>query len=142
MPMAFNDHAEALIGLGRYEEALYSAMQALFLSDEDKTPEYIGMAWRTLGMVSEKLKRPISLRDRETREIVHYDANACFGKSETIFAEGEIDMERARTLREWATYKVKTGDPEEATRMWQEAREIFARLGAEMEVQRMANPPA
>ena len=141
MPMAFNDHAEALIGLGRYEEALYSAMQALFLSEEDKTPEYIGMAWRTLGMVSEKLNKPISLRDRATQEVVHYDANACFGKSEAIFAEGEIDMERARTLREWATYKLKTGDQEEATRMWQDAREIFARLGADMEVQRMSNLP-
>ena len=141
MPMAFNDHAEALLGLGRDEEALYSAEQALFLSEEDNTPEYIGMAWRTLGMVSEKLDQPIRLRDRATREIIPYDANACFGKSEEIFVEGEIDMERARTLREWATYKRKTGKAEEATRMWNEAREIFARLGAEMEVQRMTNLP-
>ena len=142
LPIAFNDHAEALIGLGRYKEALYSAEQALFIGEEDKTPEYIGMAWRTLGKVSEKLGTPISLRDRATREMIHYEANTCFSKSETIFAEGEIDMERARTLREWATYKLKTGDQEEAAKMWQEAREIFAKLGADMEVQRMSNPPA
>jgi class 3 adenylate cyclase/predicted ATPase len=141
LPIAFNDHAGALIGLGRYEEALYSAEQALFTGEEDKTPEYIGMAWRTLGMVSEKLNKPISLRDRATREIIHYDANACFSKSETIFAEGEIDMERARTLREWAAYKFKTGDQEEAAKMWQEARDIFAKLGADTEVQRMNNRP-
>lgn len=141
LPIAYNDHAEALIGLGRYEEALYSAEQALFTGEEDDTPEYIGMAWRTLGMVSEKLDRPIRLRDRATWEIIHYDANTCFSKSETIFAEGEIDMERARTLREWAAYKFKTGNHELATKMWQEARDIFAKLGAEMEVQRMANLP-
>ena len=141
MPMAFNDYAEALIGLSRYEEALYSAEQALFLSEEDKTPEYIGMAWRTLGTVSERLDQPIRVRDRATREIVHYDANTCFAKSEAIFVEGEIDMERARTLRAWAMYKLKTGDQEEAHRMWQEAREIFARLGANMEVQRMTDLP-
>ena len=141
LPIAFNDYAEALIGLGRYEEALYSAEQALFIGEEDKTPEYIGMAWRTLGMVSEKLDKPVRLRDRATREIIHYDANACFSKSETIFAEGEIDMERARTLREWATYRFKTGAQEEATKMWQEARDIFSKLGAEMEVQRMNNLP-
>ena len=88
-----------------------------------------------------KLDQPIRLRERATREIIHYDANACFGKSEEIFVEGEIDMERARTLREWATYKLKTGNAEEATRMWNEARAIFARLGAEMEVQRMTNLP-
>ena len=92
-------------------------------------------------MVSEKLDKPISLRDRATREMIYYDANACFSKSETIFAEGEIDMERARTLREWATYKHKRGDREEATKMWQEAREIFAKLGANMEVQRMMKLP-
>jgi class 3 adenylate cyclase/predicted ATPase len=141
MPIAFNDYAEALIGLGRYDEALYSAEQALFLSEEYKTPEYTGMAWRTLGMVSERLDKPISLRDRTTREIMEYNANACFDKSEKIFVEGEIDMERARTLREWATYKLKAGDHEAAKRMWQHAREIFAQLGADMEVQRMTDLP-
>jgi tetratricopeptide (TPR) repeat protein len=141
MPMAFNDYAEALIGLGRYEEALYSAEQALFLSEEDKTPEYIGMAWRTLGTVSERLDQPIRVRDRATRQMIDYDANTCFAKSEAIFVDGEIDMERARTLREWALYKLKTGDQEEATRMWQAAREIFANLGANMEVQRMTDLP-
>jgi class 3 adenylate cyclase/predicted ATPase len=141
LPIAYNDHAEALIGLGRYEEALYSAEQALFSGEEDNTPEYVGMAWRTLGMVSEKLDRPIRIRERSTWEIRHYDPNACFSKSDAIFVEGEIDMERARTLREWATYKLKTGAQDEATSMWQEARDIFAKLGADLEVQRMTNLP-
>ncbi len=57
MPICFNYHAEALLGLGRHQEALYSAEQALFLGEEGKTPEYIGMAWRTLGMACEKLNR-------------------------------------------------------------------------------------
>ncbi len=137
MPITFNYYAEALIGLGRYEEALYSAEQALFLSEEDKTPEYIGMAWRTLGMTCEKLDRPLSLRDRETRQMINYDARTCFNKSERIFAEAEIESERARTLREWAKYEFKIGNQEQSTRMWQEARAIFTKLGAEMEVQRM-----
>jgi len=123
--------------LGRYEEALYSAEQALFLSEEDKTPEYIGMAWRTLGMTCEKLDKPLSLRDRETRQMINYDARTCFNKSERIFAEAEIESERARTLREWAKYEFKIGNQEQSTRMWQEARAIFTKLGAEMEVQRM-----
>jgi class 3 adenylate cyclase/predicted ATPase len=141
LPIAFNDHAEALIGLGRYEEALYSAEQALFTGEEGNTPEYIGMAWRTLGMISEKLDQPIRIRDRATWEIVQYDANDCYSESESIFAEGEIDIERARTLREWATYKFRTGSQQEATKMWQEARDLFAKLGAEMEVQRMGKLP-
>ena len=141
MPITFNSHAEALLGLGRYEEALYSAEQALFLGEEDKTPEYLGMAWRTLGMVSEKLRKPISLRDRGTREIIHHDANSCFSKSETIFSEAEIDMEKARTLRQWSKHLFSAGETERAAKMWQTARDIFARLGAEMEVKRMNDQP-
>jgi len=140
LPITFNYHAEALIGLGRYEEALYSAQQALILAEEDKTPEYLGMAWRTLGMVCQKLSRPISLKDRKTRQTIEYDARACFSKSESIFAEAEIEMERARTLREWARYEFRNDNKEQAVKMWQDARDIFAKLGAEMEVQRMNHP--
>jgi tetratricopeptide (TPR) repeat protein len=141
LPITFNYHAEALLGLGRYKEALYSAKQALALGEEAKTPEYIGLAWRALGMVSEKLGKPILIRDRETLKLMDYDTEACFVKSEQIFAEAEIDMERARTLREWAKSALRVGDQDRAEKMWQESREIFSKLGADMEVQRMANLP-
>ena len=141
MPITFNYHAEALVGLGRYQEAFYSAQQALVLGDEDKTPEYIGMAWRALGIVSEKFSGPISLKDPAIRQTAVYDADGCFSKSEKIFAEAENEAERARTLREWAKYRFQLGDQEQATKMWQDARDIFASLGAEMEVQRMSYPP-
>jgi hypothetical protein len=117
-------------------------MQALFLGEEEKTPEYTGMAWRTLGMVSEKLRKPISLRDRETWQIISYDTDTCFSKSERIFVETEIEIERARTLREWAKSAFRRGAPERAEKMWQESREIFRKLGADLEVERMANAPA
>jgi tetratricopeptide (TPR) repeat protein len=142
LPITFNYHAEALLGLGRYKEALYSAKQALVLGEEDQTPEYIGMAWRTLGMVSEKLGKPYRSRDRETRKFMNYDADTCFARSEKIFAEAEIEMERARTLREWARYASRMGDHAQAEKRWQAARDIFARLGADLEVQRMASAPA
>ncbi|HET6594302.1 MAG TPA: adenylate/guanylate cyclase domain-containing protein [Anaerolineales bacterium] len=141
LPITFNYHAEALLGLGRYKEALYSAKQALALGEEAKTPEYIGLAWRALGMVSEKLGKPILIRDRETLKLMDYDTEACFVKSEQIFAEAEIDMERARTLREWAKSALRVGDQDRAEKMWRESREIFSKLGADMEVQRMANLP-
>ncbi len=92
-------------------------------------------------MVAEKLGKPILLRDRETLKLIDYDAEACFAKSERIFAEAEIDMERARTLREWAKSVFRMGDQERAENMWQESREIFNKLGADLEVQRMVSPP-
>ena len=141
MPLTFNYRAEALIGLGRYDEAFYSARQALVLAEEDKTPEYIGMAWRTLGMTSDKLGKPVRFSDWETHQLGDYDAEACFTRSEKIFTDAEIEMERARTLREWAHYKLKQGNKEQGENMWQEARNIFTSIGAHKEVERMDSSP-
>jgi hypothetical protein len=41
-------------------------------------------------------------------------------------------------LREWAKYEISQGDKDTGLNMWQEARDIFAKLGAQMEVERMA----
>jgi predicted ATPase/class 3 adenylate cyclase len=141
LPLTFNCHAEALLGLGRDKEALFSAQQALALAEEDKTPEYIGVAWRTLGMVSERLGKPVKLRERATLQMLDFDVEACYARSESIFAEAEIEMERARTLREWAKYALRAGKQGQGEEMWKASRDIFAMLGAELEVQRMGNLP-
>lgn len=142
LPLTFNYRAEALIGLGRYEEAFYSARQALALGEEDKAPEYIGMAWRTLGMICDKIGDVVRFSDWETRKMTEFDAETCFARSVKVFVEAEIEMERARTLREWARYKFKQDQREPAEKLWLEAREIFAGLGAQMEVERMRDLPA
>jgi class 3 adenylate cyclase/predicted ATPase len=141
MPITFNYHAEALTGLGRYEEALYSARQALALAEEDNTPEYIGMAWRTLGMACHRLGKTVSLRDRNTLLKQEYDPAMCFDKSEKILAEAEIEVEQARTLREWARYEFGGGNREQGAMLWREARDIFSKLGAQLEVERMKELP-
>jgi tetratricopeptide (TPR) repeat protein len=141
MPLTFNQRAEALVGLGRYEEALYSARQALVLSEEDQTPEFIGMAWRTMALICEKTNDMVRFADRETGEIGQYDAETCFSKSASILVEAEIELEHAHTLREWAKYKFKSGDIKDGQKKWQEARDIFASIGAQMEVERMKTLP-
>jgi tetratricopeptide (TPR) repeat protein len=122
------------------EEATFAAQQGLTQSIEDGSPENIGGAWRALGLVTGKIGKAIKIKDRETGEAMDYDARSSFAKSEKIFADAEINGERARTLREWAKYEFKTGNKELAIKMWQEAKDIFATLGAEMEVQRMNHP--
>ncbi len=52
-----------------------------------------------------------------------------------------MEGERARTLREWAKYELAHGDKARGAAMWQEARELFARLGVELEVERMTILP-
>lgn len=143
MPQTFNSHAIALLGLGRFEEAFYSARQALVLAEEDKTPETIGVAWRTLGMISGQMGKPVRFSDWETHQANDYDPETCFQNSLKIFSDPENDMEhRARTLREWARHKLKNGDVVNGEKMWQEARDIFVTLGAHMEVERMKTLPA
>ncbi len=142
LPLTFNHRAEALIGLEQYEEAFYSARQALVLAEEDQTPEYVGIAWRTLGKICEIKNDVVRFSDHETRELTEYDAETCFGKSAAILLEAEIELEHAHTLREWAHYKFKAGDKEQGRKMWQEARDIFAELGAQREVERMKDLPA
>lgn len=137
MPQAFNSHAEALAGLGRYEEAFYSARQSLVFAEEDKAPEAIGMAWRTLGVICDKIDNAVQFSDWETHQKSTYDAETCFSRSVRIFMEAEIELERARTLREWARYEFKRGKKESAEKKWQEACQIFTELGAQKEVERM-----
>jgi len=141
LPNTYNYYAEALLGLGQFENATFAAQQGLAQSLQDGSPENIGGAWRVLGLVASKTGKSIRIKDRETRETIDYDSRACFAKSEKIFAEAEINGERARTLREWARYEFGMNNRDQATKMWQEARDIFARLGADLEARRMDNPP-
>ncbi|NJC94719.1 MAG: tetratricopeptide repeat protein [Anaerolineae bacterium] len=141
MPLTFNFRAEALIGLGKYDEAFYSARQALVLAEEDKTPEYIGMAWRTLGVICDRTDDMVRFSDWETHQMGEYNAEDCFGRSAKIFADADLEMERARTLRDWARHEFGRGGNKRATDMWREAQEIFEKIGAHMEVERMGELP-
>jgi len=141
MPLAFNSRSEALLGLERIDEAFYSARQALVLAEEDKSPEYIGMAWRTLAMIADRRGIPVYFSDGETHLPGEYNAETCFRKSVQILTDAEINLERARTLREWARYELKIGAKDEGIKLWQDARDIFAKLGGQMEVDGMANLP-
>jgi len=142
MPITYNYRAEALIGLGQYDEAFYSARQSLVLAEEDKTPEYIGLAWRTLGVICCKTNNTLRFSDWNTHQMIDHDAETCFSKSMQVLTDAEIDSERARTLREWARYEFMRGDKERGTKMWQEARDIFTRLGAQLEADRMNELPS
>jgi len=51
--------------------------------------------------------------------------------------EAGLDGERARTLREWARYELQSGDKDKGNTLWAEARDIFEKLGALLEVERM-----
>jgi len=123
--------AEACLGQEKMTEALAAARQALALGQKAEAQDLIGGAWRTLGMAAAQLAQPIAIGD-ET-----YNATDCFAESLRIFTEMGAQGEQARTLREWGGYEIEKGDSERGTALWQKAREIFDRLGMELEVHRM-----
>ena len=56
-----------------------------------------------------------------------------------IFTEMGAKGERARILRAWARYEMGQGDVARGKAMWQGARNLFAQLGMELEVERMVD---
>ena len=138
----YNYYAEALLGLERDEEATFAAQQGLAQSVENGSAENIGGAWRALGLVAGKTGNSISIWDKETGQNITYEADACFERSAKIFAEVEIQGERARTLREWAKYELSRRNKGRGEQLWLEARTIFEKLGVQKEVDRMKRMPS
>ncbi len=142
LPNTFNYHAEALLGLGKVNEAFYSARQSLVLATEDELPDNIGTVWRTLGLIAIQMDGSVSFKQKGDEEAIRYTPETCFTNSERILREAEVEGERARTLREWAKYQFTQGDSQRGLELWNSARDIFTKLGAQKEVERMADLPA
>lgn len=133
--------AEACLGQGKVEEALVAAQQALTLGQSIQEPAFVAAAWRALGRVAASMQRAIAIEDRQAGQPQMYDAPACFTESLHICSDMGMEGERARTLRAWASYELDRGDLRRGAAMWQEAREIFVRIGADLEAQQMADAP-
>lgn len=127
--------AEACLGQGQAAEALAAAQQALALGQSGGVQEYIAAAWRVLGQVAAFSRTPVSSGEAT------YTAEACFAESVRVCTEIGMEGGKARALKEWGAYELQHGDAERGRALWQEARAIYARLGAEREVQRMDAQP-
>lgn len=127
--------AEACLGQGKLEQALSAAQQALALSQEIAQQEFIGGAWRVLGMVAAKRSEPFPVGSESL------DAGSCFAQSLQVFTDIGAEAERARTLHAWAGYETDRGNLESGRTMWQEAYEILNRLEVDLEIERMSQSP-
>lgn len=139
LPSAYTFLAKACLGQGKAAEALDSAQRGLRLAEEMELQEDLGVAWRALGRVAAYLQTPVPVEIVDNGISRTADAEACFAESERIFNEIEREDERARTLREWAKYKLDHGDKIRGLPMWEQAKNIFTQLGAKSEVDRMEN---
>ncbi|GAB4581480.1 MAG: hypothetical protein Fur0022_42270 [Anaerolineales bacterium] len=147
--------AIAIAKQGNINDALAAAEKALALGQEREQQEFVGAAWRALGMISAQASQPVVLgerrytgrlmggdtgkliRSRYTGELHHYQPADCFKHSLDIFTDLGIKRERALTLREWARYELNKGHKDIAQQHWSEARDIFKNLGLDKELERM-----
>lgn len=113
-----------------------AARKALGLGQEVGAPALIGAAWRTLGILSAHTGEAIAIEGNEWR-----DAEACFAQSARIFTEMGAEGELAQTWRAWATSLIESGDRARGKAIWQKARDLFERLGMDLQVESMAQPP-
>lgn len=138
LPGTYYELCQASLKMGKQQQALEAARTSLALSQQDGSPEYIGAAYRALAMVARELVMPIAPRDGEPE----CTSDELFEQSLRVLDQESMERERARTLREWARYELKDGHTERGAKMWKQARDIFDQLGAEMEVERMADLPS
>ena len=127
--------AESLCGQGKTDDSLEAARAALDLGLRTENQDYIGSAWRALGLIASRSGSSVLIDDKS------YNAAECFAESLRVYTGMGAEAERARTLREWARHELERGDAERGAALWREARAVFTRLGMERELERMS-PPA
>lgn len=115
--------AEALVGQGKYDDALAKAKRSLTLSEETENPEAISEAWRVLGIVASCLKEDILLNDQT------FSASDCFQRSLDDFEKLGMEANYALTLRNFAQHERKNGDLKKAADLLDREAEISKRLG-------------
>ncbi len=142
LPMTYYYLSDTLLKMDECERALEAGRMSLALARADGGPDLIGAAYRALAAVSKELRRAILIENGMPADQQPREAEDLFKESLRVLEEGNMDGERARTLREWARYELRGGHRERGLEMWKEAREIFLRLGAQMEVDRMAELPS
>jgi predicted ATPase/class 3 adenylate cyclase len=128
---------QACLGQDKLPEAFEAARHALALAQEAENDLNIGLAWRTLGLVT----AASGATGGPTLNGAPADPRACFAQSLRVLEAIRAEGEQAHTLRAWADFELRHGSAEEGCRKSEAARVLFARLGAEAEAARLDSPP-
>lgn len=138
--------AEAYLGQHRIEEAFNAAYQALTMALQTGRQEFTGSAWFTMGNLAAHPNFTFPNNDGTVNtDYLSLDAledklkspTICFAESVRIFVEIGAESEHARALKAWAVYETARGNLEDGRAKWQEAFDIFQRLGMYHETERM-----
>lgn len=142
---AYRFLAEALLGQGRASEAGGTIQHALLVAHATGRKEHLALAWRTMGRLL--CAHPTLFQEGEVElldaasellgNVSKLTTTTCFKQSLRLLEEIGLEAERARTLRAWARCALDQGKQAAGQAMWQEAADIFTRLGLKIELTRM-----
>jgi len=124
--------AETLLKERKWVESLDAAREALRLGEQSGKPQFVGNAWRVLGVLATHISDKLSINGEA------YDAERCYSNRVSAFKGMSAEVDRARTLREWALLAWHQNDKARGDIMWQEALSIFSRSNMKAEVKLMA----
>jgi class 3 adenylate cyclase/tetratricopeptide (TPR) repeat protein len=131
LPLTYVFLSEALLGQEKCEEACEAAQTGLRLAKESNQPDVISSAYRVLGNCT-------ALRVKYGKPFPEaFCPETCYRESIRIAEEIGSDVDRARTLRDWARCVKARGDLERAETLRVEALSLFKKLGMDLEVKRL-----
>jgi tetratricopeptide (TPR) repeat protein len=137
-PVAHLALAEGYLGQGKVDQALAAVQTVGAMEQINVDPYCMGCAWRVLGRIAARLGRPTAL---QVTSDVTYSASDCFIRSLQKFTDSDNRREQAVSLWEWAKYEFGQGDRALGQVLWQEAREMFARLHLPLMIDQMETNP-
>jgi len=123
--------SETQLASGNWAQAQQSALKAIELAREVESPEFLSAGWRAAGQVAATTGVTVQFDEKA------WDARAAFAESLRIAEESKMEGERARTLAVWAQYERQQGNSGRAAALQQEARELYLRIGAVLEAERL-----
>jgi tetratricopeptide (TPR) repeat protein len=131
LPLTYVFLAEALLGQEKCEAACEAAQTGLRLAQESEQPDVVSSAYRVLGNCT--AMRLIYGKPFQQEFL----PEKCYRESIRI-AEGiGSEVDKARTLRDWAATESMCGNAERAAVLRAEALSLFKKLGMDLEAQRM-----
>jgi tetratricopeptide (TPR) repeat protein len=129
----FSFLGEACLGQGKLTEAVAASRRAVALAKESENALFLGGAWRALGLCGTHVLSGTD-HSKDAELLPDPSPAECFSESLRVFQRIKADGERARTLRAWGDYELKSGSAASGLQKLQEALELFSRLDARSEV--------
>jgi tetratricopeptide (TPR) repeat protein/tRNA A-37 threonylcarbamoyl transferase component Bud32 len=117
--------AEVYLGQGFNKDAETMAIKALNNAYHVGAPDYIAAAWRVLGQATEA-EHEMTIGE----ELHSVTPVYAFQKSLEVAESAGVLGDKAYTLKAWALYEAAQGQNDSASEKWQQARELFAQIGA------------